>query len=144
MDLKETLTRISARWNYKMSEVSPGVFGLDVPLKLQDGTTRFQYVYARITKNAQGEERIYITSRCGVYNPSLNFYNILRETGICNYSTLTIGNGKDKDDKPIEVVMAQAAPLVIHTTPDLLDAIIFEVGNIADFVEARYFGGDTY
>lgn len=143
MDLKDTLTRIAARWNYKMTEVSEGVFALDVPLKLKDGTTRAQFAYARIEKNAQGQERIYITSRCGIYNPSLNFYNILRENGHCNYSTLTIGNGKDKEGKPIEVVMAQAAPLVVHTTPDLLDAIVFEVANMADFIESRYFGGDV-
>ena len=126
-----------------MTEVSEGVFALDIGLKLKDGTTRYQFIYARLEKNAQGQERIYITSRCGIYNASLNFYNILRETGACNYSTVTIGNGKDKEGNPIEVVMAQAAPLAIHTTPDLLDAIVFEVANMADFIESRYFGGDV-
>lgn len=143
MDLKDTLTRIAARWGYKLTEVSEGVFALDVPLKLNDGTTRFQFAYARFEKTAAGKTRIYVTSRCGIYNPNLNFYNILRENGNCNYATLTIGNGKDKDGNPIEVVMAQAAPLEEHTTPDMLDAIIFEVANMADFIEAKYFGGDV-
>ncbi len=142
MDLKDTLTRIAQRWSYKLTEVSDGVFAIDVGLKLQDGSVRYQYVYARLEKNQQGQERIYITSRCGVYSQNLNFYNILRDSASCNYSTITIGNGKDKDGNPVEVVMTQAAPLEMHTTPDLLDSILFEVANTADFIESRYFGGD--
>jgi len=143
MDLKETLTRIAQRWSFKLTEVSEGVFALDIGLKLKDGTTRYQFVYARVETNQQGQQRIYITSRAGIYRADLNFYNLLKDTAWCNYSTLTIGNGKDKDGNPTEVIMAQAAPLVAHTTPDLLDTILFEVANTADYIESRYFGGDT-
>ncbi len=143
MNLHETLTDIARRWNYKVSEVSPGVFAIDIPLKLQDGTTRYQFAYARMEAAQNGQQRIYITSRCGVYHPNLNFYSLLRETGNCNYTTITIGNGKDKDNKPIEVVMAQAAPLEGLTSPELLDAILFEVANTADYIESKYFGGDV-
>ena len=143
MNLQESLTEIAARWNYKVSEVSAGVFAIDVALKLKDGTTRYQFAYARMETAQNGQQRIYITSRCGIYHPNLNFYSLLRETGNCNYATITIGNGKDKDNKPIEVVMAQAAPLEAFTTTDLLDAILFEVANTADYIESKYFGGDV-
>ena len=142
MNLQQTLSDIASRWNYKLSEVSPGVFAVDVQLKLKDGATRFQYAYARMEAAQNGQQRIYITSRCGIYHPNLNFYSLLRETGNCNYATITIGNGKDKDNKPVEVVMVQAAPLEQHTSPELLDATLFEVANMADYIESRYFGDD--
>lgn len=143
MDLKLILTRIAERWNYKIVETSPGVFGLDVALKKKDGTLRYQYVFVRIEKPEGGKERYYITSSCGVYNNTLNFYNIMRETSFCNYSTITIGSRKNKEGNPEEIIMTQAAPLVPHTDNELLDAIIFEVANNADYIEEKYFGGDN-
>ncbi len=143
MELKLILTRIAERWGYKLHEISEGVFSMDVVLKMKDGTNRFQYVFVRIEKPEGGQERYYINSSCGLYNSSLNFYNLMREAAYCNYSTITIGNRKNRDTgAPEEVIMVQAAPLAAHTNYDLLDAIIFEVANNADFIEQKYFGQD--
>jgi hypothetical protein len=143
MELKLVLTRIAERWNYKLNEVSEGVFSLDVVLKLKDGSNRFQFVFVRVEKPEGGQERYYITSTSGVFNNSLNFYNLLRETSYCNYSTITVGSRKNRDTGAAEeVIMVQAAPLAAHTNYDLLDAIIFEVANNADFIEQKYFGQD--
>lgn len=143
MELKETLERIAQRWSYKMTETSPGVFALDVGIKLKDGTVRYQFVYARVEEAQPGNPRIYITSTCGIYKTDLNFYDLLKETAWCNYSTITIGKRKSKEGVDTDVVMTQAAPLVAHTSPDLLDAVLFEVANMADFVEQKYFGADV-
>ena len=44
-ELKQSLTNISERWKYKMEEVSPGVFRMDVAIKMKDGAWRYQFVY---------------------------------------------------------------------------------------------------
>ena len=48
MDLKITVTNIATRWNYKVEEVSPGIFRMDVAIKMKDGTFRYQFVYVWI------------------------------------------------------------------------------------------------
>lgn len=47
-DLKTAMTNIAQRWKYKMDEVSPGVFRLDVAIKMKDESWRYQFVYAWI------------------------------------------------------------------------------------------------
>lgn len=143
MELKDVLSRIAQRWNYKFNEINENLFGLDVALKMPDGSFRFQYVFVRTEQPEGGQKRYYITSTCGVYNNTINFYNILKENGFCNYSTITIGSRKNKEGNPEEVLMVQAAPLDAHTTPDLLDVILFEVAFNADYIEKRYFGSDV-
>lgn len=65
MDLKDVLTRICQRWGYKMDEKGPGLFGIDVGLKMKDGTSRYQYVFVRMEQPEGGQARYYITSTCG-------------------------------------------------------------------------------
>jgi hypothetical protein len=143
MNLKETLTGIAQRYNYKMTEFADDVFGLDISLKQQDGTYRYQYAYVRPQQTEGTRKKIYITSTCGVYNNAINFYNILKENAYCNFTTITIGSRKNKDGNPEEVIMVQASPLEEFLTAELLDYIIFEAAFNADYLEKTYFGGDA-
>jgi hypothetical protein len=48
MELKQTLTDIALKWGYKMEELSPGVFGMDISIKRKTSETiRYQYVTVR-------------------------------------------------------------------------------------------------
>ncbi|MBL7702280.1 MAG: hypothetical protein JNM14_08515 [Ferruginibacter sp.] len=143
MNLKETLTGIAQRYGYKLTEFSPELFGLDVSLKQQDGSFRYQYAYIRPEQPEGARKKIYISSTCGVYNNSINFYNILKENAYCNFTTITIGSRKNKEGVPEEVIMVQAAPLEEFLTNELLDYIIFEAAFNADYLEKTYFGGDA-
>jgi hypothetical protein len=144
LDLKTALQQISQKWNYKLDEISPNVFRMDVALKLKDGSFRYQFVYIWRVAGQNGQrDRFYMNSRCGRYNMGLNLYNMMKEAGWCNYSALTITNDKDKDGNPCETIITQAAPYADNTSLELLNDIIFEVANNADIIEEKYFGGDN-
>lgn len=144
MDLKLALENIAAKWKYKLDEISPGVFRMDVAIKVNDTTWRYQFVYIWIIENriSGGKPAIYMNSRCGEFNTNLNLYSILKESGYGNYSTLTVTTDKRADGSPCETVICQAALALEKTTEDLLDMVIYEVANNADIVEEKYFGGD--
>lgn len=143
LDLKSTLQQISQKWNYKLDEISPNVFRMDVALKLKDGSFRYQFVYLWLDKGQDGrKDRFYMNSRCGKYHMGINHYNVMKEAGWCSYSSVTITNDKDKDGNPCETIIVQAAPYAEHTTVEMLNDVIFEVANNADIIEEKYFGGD--
>ena len=145
MDLKETLTSIALKWGYKMEELSPGVFGLDISIKRKNSVTlRYQYVTARFEELEGADKKIYISSRSGICHNALNFHDLLKESLFCNYCTVAILATKDKEGNANESLIVQAAPLEKHTSPEMLDNILFEVANNADFIEEKYFGGDKY
>jgi hypothetical protein len=145
MELQPTLQQIASRYNYKLDESSLGVFRMDVTIPLKEqGKFRFQLVYIWITKEASGRERIYMNSRCGVFTPQLNLYNILKESAYGNYSTVTITTDKTPEGTPCETVIVQAVPALSMTTPELLNEIIYEVAVSADIIEEKFFGGDKF
>jgi len=49
--LSEAMQTISTNWNNKLVELTPGVYRLDVGLKLKDETIRYQFVYVWQVKN---------------------------------------------------------------------------------------------
>ena len=141
-DLANVLQQIVTKWGYKLDELSPGVFRLDVGIRLKDGSVRYQYVFIWIEKPQNGgREKYYMNSRCGRYSPSLNHYDLLKDENFFNYCTLTITNDKTADGTPCETLIVQSAPYVESTSVDLLSEIIFEVANNADYIESKYFGG---
>jgi hypothetical protein len=145
MELKQTLTDIALKWGYKMEELSPGVFGLDISIKRKNSDTiRYQYVTARFEEIEGAEKKVYISSRSGICHNGLNYYELLKESLFCNYCTVCILATKDKEGNPNESVIVQAAPLAKHTNSDMLDTILFEVANNADYIEEKFFGGDKY
>ena len=142
-ELADTLNQLASRWNYKLDEISTGIFRMDVGIKLKDGSFRYQFVYIQIIQPQNGKRKYYMNSRCGMYTPQANLYSIMKEAGYCNYSTITITNDKTADGNPFETIFVLAAPFVEHSSVDLLSEIIFEVANNADILEAGYFGGDN-
>lgn len=145
LDLRSALFNISRRWNYKLDEVSPEVWRMDVQIPMKEGNPRYQFVYIWLVKNRWfgKHDCIYINSRCGQYTQSLNLYNLLKEGGFGFYTTVTVTTDKDKDGNPCETIIAQASPVLDWTTPELLNEIIYEVAYNADIIEERYFGGDN-
>lgn len=143
MDLKSMMERISAKFNYPFKDYGNGYFSLDVTLKINETTTRYQIVYAKIENNKEGVPmRVLVQSRAGLYTPMLNLYNVLREGNYLNYATVCIIPEKDREGRPCETVYVQSAPLIAHTSPELLESIIYEVANNADIIEEKFFGGD--
>lgn len=142
MDLQSTLQQIATRYNYKLDEINPGTFRMDVAIPMKDGNFRYQFVYIWKITEPSGRERVYMNSRCGTYTPTLNLYNILKESAYCNYSTVTVTTDKTADGTPCETIVTQAVPAAAMTTPELLNDIIYEVAVNADIIEEKFFGGD--
>jgi hypothetical protein len=82
MELQATLQQIATRYNYKLDEIKPGTFRMDIAVPLKDGKFRYQFVYIWKIQEPSGRERIYMNSRCGTYTPQLNLYNILKESAL--------------------------------------------------------------
>lgn len=143
MELAATLQQIASRYNYKLDEITPGTFRMDVAIPVKDKPTRYQFVYIWTITEQSGRQRIYMNSRCGIYTPQLNLYNIMKEAAYGNYCTVTITTDKTKEGTPCETIITQAVPALAMTTPELLNEIIYEVAVNADIIEDRFFGGDN-
>ncbi|MBS1637995.1 MAG: hypothetical protein JST26_18930 [Bacteroidetes bacterium] len=144
MDLKIVLSNIAARWNYKLDELSPGVFRMDVALKMKDGSFRYQFVYIWIIPGRyMGKDVVYMNSRCGEFSPNLNLYKLLKESGCGTYCSITVTTDKRADGSPCETVIAQAVQPIQYTNEEILNEVIYDVAYNADIVEEVYFGGDN-
>lgn len=143
-DLKVALTNIAERWKYKMEEVTPGVYRLDVALKMKDETWRYQFVYVWIIAGRHfGKDVVYMNSRCGEYNPNLNHYKIIKESGYGTYAQVTITTDKRADGSPCETVIVQAVQPIELTNEAIINEVIYDVAYNADIIEETYFGGDN-
>ncbi|MCE3225635.1 MAG: hypothetical protein K0S32_186 [Bacteroidetes bacterium] len=143
-DLKQALTNIAERWKYKMEEVSPGVYRMDVAIKMKDGTWRYQFVWAWLIAGRHfGKDVIYMNSRCGEYNPNLNHYKMLKEGGYGTFAQVTITTDKRKDGSPCETVIVQASCPVELISETYLNEALYDVAFNADIIEESYFGGDN-
>lgn len=142
-DLKQALNNISAKWKYKLDEISPNVYRMDVAIKIGDDKWRYQFVYIwESEKRYFGQPVVYMNSRCGMVSPSINFYTILKEAGYCNLSNLTVTTDKTADGKDCETIICQAGLPLEFINEVMLDKTIYEVANNADIIEEKYFGGD--
>jgi hypothetical protein len=143
-DLKAAVTNISERWKYKMDEISPGVFRMDVAIKMKDGSWRYQLVYIwQIAGRHFGKDVIYMNSRCGEYNPNLNHYKLIKESGYGTFAQVTITTDKRADGSACETVIVQAVQPVELTNENILNEVIYDVAYNADIIEETYFGGDA-
>lgn len=144
LDLKIVLTNISERWKYKMEEISPGVFRLDVAMKQKDESMRYQYVYAWVIKERyHGKDVFYFNSRCGEYNLNLNLYQMLKESSYCTYCSVIITTDKRTDGTPCESVVVHAIQPIELTSEDIINEVIWDIATNADIIEMTYFGGDN-
>ncbi|MDP2385623.1 MAG: hypothetical protein Q8M29_04575 [Bacteroidota bacterium] len=142
-DLRQSLTAIASKWKYKLEEISPAIFKIDVAIKIGEDKWRYQYVFVWEQKERyNGQSAIYMNSRCGEASVKLNLYNILKEAAFGNLSSLAIANDKRADGSDTETVVCQAALPTEFITQDMLDKTIYEVANNADIIEEKYFGGD--
>lgn len=144
MDLKQVLTNICTRWNYKIDEITPGIFRIDVAIRQKDESYRYQFVYAWIIKERYyGKDVIYMNSRCGEYNLNLNLYQMLKESGYGTFCSVTVTTDKRTDGSPCETVVVQAVQPLEFTTESILNEVIYDVATNADIIEKTYFGGDN-
>ncbi len=144
-DLKTAMKNISDKWKYKLDEVSPGVWKIDVALKMKDGSWRYQNVWVWEIKGRHfGKDVIYMNSRCGEYNPNLNHYKMLKEGGYGTFAQVTITTDKRVDGTPCETVIVQAVQPVELTNETILNEVIYDVAFNADIIEETYFGGDNH
>lgn len=145
-DLKTIMEQVARDWNTKFDDLGNGIYRIDVPLKLNDGSMRYQFVFGREAQGfAKGKDVYYFNSRAGVINPGTNFYTMLKEAGLGVYSMITIIDDQDQHGNKREVLLVQASPIKEYTQNyDLLKMIISEVAEVADFIEGKYFGGDNF
>jgi len=144
MDLKTVLTSICDKWKYKLDETSPGVFRIDVAMKQTDGSFRYQYVYAWLIKERYlGKDAFYFNSRCGVYTPNINLYQMLKESSYCTYCSVIITNDKKTDGTPCESIVVHAIQPVELTNEAIINEVIWDMATNADIIEKNYFGGDN-
>ncbi len=142
--LKEAVTNIANKWKYKLDEISPGVFRMDVAIKMKDGGFRYQNVYIWEVKGRHfGKDVIYMNSRCGEYNPNLNHYKLLKEAGFGTFSQVTITTDTRIDGSPCETLIVQAVQPIEITSEVILNEVIYDVAYNADIIEETYFGGDV-
>lgn len=143
VDLKKLVQDTAEKFNTKFKELGEHSFVIDIPLKLKDGSFRYQYVYSSFSKGfAKGKDCFYVYSRCGTYSNDLNLYSLLKEAKFGVYSMVTILSDKDSEGNPVESVIVQASPIVEYTTYDELFYVICEVAEVADLLEEKYFGVD--
>ncbi len=144
-DLKTIIKNITTRWKYKLEEVSPGIFRVDVAIKMKDESWRYQYVYIWIIEGRYfDKDVVYFNSRCGEYNPNLNHYKLLKESGMGTFAQVTVTTDKRPDGSACETIIVQAVQPVELTGEAILDAVLFDVAYNADIIEETYFGGDNH
>ena len=146
LDLKEVLTEYADSRKYKLKELDNGTFSIDIAMKLQDGSFRYQFVWAWVIKGrAKGQKDcIYLNSRVGTYNPTVNLYDLIKESGCGVYSSVTIVNDKDKEGNPCETIVIHASPIQELVTKEEFLYILWEVAERADILEEKFFGGDSH
>jgi hypothetical protein len=144
IDLKTTITSIAEKWKYKMTENTPGIFMVDIAIKKADGTWRYQGVYVwEIKGRHYGKDVYYMNSRCGEYNPNLNHYKLLKESGYGTFASVTVTTDKRLDGTACETIIAQSIIPVELATEAILSEMLYDVGFNADIIEETYFGGDV-
>jgi hypothetical protein len=146
LDFNNAIREVAKRFNAQIKEISPSVYALDIPFVTKGGNNRYQFVYAWVVKGrAKGRDCFYFNSKVGTYHSQINLKKIVREAGFANSATITIIDDKQTDGSPCETLIVQAAPLAEHVTSiDEMADIIWEVAELADVLEEKYFGGDKY
>lgn len=139
MYLKETLSQIALKWGYRLKEIKADSFNIEVSLVRNKVDNRFQIVTVQRESLEGKPSRIYIQGYCGIINESISFREVLKLAIGYNYCTPALLDTKDKDGNPVTELIVQACPQEEFTTPELLDSIIFEVADKADYLVMKYF-----
>lgn len=144
LNFDTAIQEVAKKFMAQVKEISPNCYSLDVPFELQDGTKRYQYVYAWvIAERAKGKDCYYFSSRCGIINKTTDYYNLLKEASYGIYTSITIAADQTASGEPCEAVVIQASPIAEYvTTVEEMAVILWEVAEMADIIEEKYFGGD--
>jgi hypothetical protein len=140
-NLSHFVQRLGRDWSCQIKEFSPTQFGVDVPIKLKDGRTRYQMVY--ITAGGNEERPFFdVSSRMGLVQAGIKIWDLLEEAGrYCNYTGVFILQQKLETEQLADVLWLGCRPLAKHTSDDLMKDIVWETAVNADYFEEKYFGG---
>lgn len=121
------------------------LFGWDYPLKYQD-VTRFQYVYLSEYKDERRQrDYIFIRSFVCEHKPGLDLAGLLREAEYGFMSMICLKPYTTKDGIKTEAVYSQCMlPLdAVQNNKSLFLDVVHEIASNADYIEKKFFGGDT-
>lgn len=139
MYLKETLSEIALKWGYRLQEIRPDSFNIEISLVRNKVDTRFQIVTVQRESLEGKPSRIYIQGYCGIINDEIPLRDVLKIAIGYNYCTVALLDTKDKNANPVTELIVQACPQEEFIVPEMLDAIIFEVADKADYLVMKYF-----
>lgn len=139
MYLKETLSNIALKWGYRMQEIRSDSYNLEVSLIRNKVDTRFQIVTVQRESVEGKPARIYIQGYCGILTDKISLREVMKLAIGYNYCTPALLDTKDKEGNPVTELIIQSCPQEEFTTPEELDAIIFEVADKADYIVLKYF-----
>ncbi len=145
LDLQNSVRLVGVRLKTKVEDRGNGLYRIDVPLVYKDGTERYQFVWARVSKNITRDEKdtFYFQSRAGKLNPNIDLKTLLKEAYYGFYTMICIVDEKDDNGNPIETVYVQASPIVDYShDEDLIYECIMECAIVADYLEKKYWGED--
>ena len=139
MYLKETLSQIALKWGYRLQEIKPDHFNMEINLVRNKVDTRYQIVTIQRESPANKPARIYLQGYCGIINDKVSLTEILKIAIGYNYCTPALLDTKDKEGNAVTELIIQACPQEEFTTPELLDAIMFELADKTDYLIMKYF-----
>lgn len=139
MYLKEVLTQIALKWGYRLQEKNINLFYIQVNLVRDKVNNRFQVVSVQRESVEGKPSRIYLQSYCGIVTPKTPLYDIMRLALRYNYCTSALLEVKGTDGNPVTELIVQACPEEEYLTPELLDNILFEVADKADYLVMQYY-----
>ena len=139
MYLKETLSQIALKWGYRLLEIKPDHFNMEINLVRNKVDTRYQIVTIQRESRENKPARIYLQGYCGIINDKVSLTEILKIAIGYNYCTPALLDTKDKEGNAVTELIIQACPQEEFTTPELLDAIMFELADKTDYLIMKYF-----
>ncbi len=145
LDIQNSMRLVGVRLNTQVDDRGNGLYRIDVPLEYKDGTKRYQFVWARISKaiTRDGKDTFYFQSRVGALNSSIDLKTLLKEAYYGIYTMICIVDEKDENGNLEEMVYVQASPIVDFShDKELIYECVMECAIVADYLEKKYWGVD--
>lgn len=146
-DLQNAMRLVGVKLNTKVDDRGNGLYRIDVPLTYNDGTNRYQFVWARVSKNItrDGKDTLYFQSRVGVLNPNICLKTLLKEAYYGIYTMICIVDELNQENENEEMVYVQASPILDYScNDDLIYDCVMECATVADYLEKKYWGVDIH
>ena len=101
LDIRQTMLEYAARSGHKFNDKGNGKYD-DFAFNMKDGKTRYQYVWVWIIEARARGKIVSIFIWVATFDPTINLYNLIKDSGRGNYSSATIVSDTDKDGNPCE------------------------------------------